>query len=75
MRWPFIFRACKSAPGSPGRTGRAGRQDGFTLIELMVVMMLVMLLFAVVGVSISRSVEGAELRAVEREITAGLRHT
>jgi general secretion pathway protein H len=48
---------------------------GFTLIELMVVMMLVMLLFAIVGVSVTRSVEGAELRAVEREITAGLRHT
>ncbi len=50
-------------------------EQGFTLIELMVVMMLVMLLFAVVGVSVTRSVEGAELRGVEREITAGLRHT
>ncbi len=57
----------------PDRSSRLAR--GFTLIELMVVMMLVMLLFAVVGVSVTRSVEGAELRAVEREITAGLRHT
>ena len=58
-----------------GQVGSSRRVKGFTLIELMVVMMLVMLLFAVVGVSVTRSVEGAELRAVEREITAGLRHT
>ncbi len=50
-------------------------EQGFSLIEIMVVMMLVLLLFGVVGVSVSRSVEGAELRNVEREITAGLRHT
>jgi general secretion pathway protein H len=56
-------------------TAQLRLNGGFTLIELMVVMMLVMLLFAVVGVSVTRSVEGAELRAVEREITAGLRHT
>lgn len=48
---------------------------GFSLIELMVVMVLVMLLFAVVGVSVSRSVAGAEMRSAERELTAGLRHT
>lgn len=48
---------------------------GFSLIELMVVMVLVMMLFAVVGVSVTRSVAGAEMRSAEREITAGLRHT
>ncbi|NEZ04575.1 prepilin-type N-terminal cleavage/methylation domain-containing protein [Wenzhouxiangella sp. XN201] len=51
------------------------REGGFSLIELMVVMLLVSLLFAVVGVSISRSVEGAEIRNAAREITAGIRHT
>ncbi len=48
---------------------------GFSLVELMVVMVLITLLFAVVGVSVSRSVGGAEIRNAEREIVAGLRHT
>lgn len=48
---------------------------GFSLVELMVVMMLVTLLFGVVGISVSRSVAGAEIRNAEREIIAGLRHT
>jgi len=39
------------------------------------VMLLVSLLFAVVGVSVSRSVGGAEIRSAAREITAGMRHT
>lgn len=41
----------------------------------MVVMMLVVLLLTVVGVSVSRSVAGAEIRNAAREITAGIRHT
>jgi general secretion pathway protein H len=55
----------------------AGRRPvgGFSLLELMVVMVLVGLLFAVVGVSVTRSVAAAELRNAAREITAGLRHT
>jgi general secretion pathway protein H len=55
----------------------AGRRlpGGFSLLELMVVMVLVGLLFAVVGVSVTRSVAAAELRNAAREITAGLRHT
>ncbi|MEE4637861.1 MAG: GspH/FimT family protein [Wenzhouxiangella sp.] len=65
----------ESSGAAPLGSGRPDCQAGFTLIELMVVMMLVMMLLAVVGVSVSRSVEGAERRAVEREITAGLRHT
>ena len=68
-------RGCGLIRSRPGPVGRLHRSVGFTLIELMVVMVLVMLLLAVVGVSVTRSVEGAELRAVEREITAGLRHT
>jgi len=51
------------------------RAGGFSLIELMVVMMLVSLLFAVVGVSVSRSIGGAEIRNAARDITAGIRHT
>ncbi len=51
------------------------RQRGFSLVELIVVMVLVGLLFAVVGVSVSRSVSGAEIRNAARELTAGLRHT
>ncbi len=49
--------------------------QGFTLIELMVVMLLVVLMFTVAGVSVSRSIEGAELRNTAREITAAMRHT
>jgi general secretion pathway protein H len=52
-----------------------GRSRGFSLLELMVVMVLIGLLFAVVGVSVSRSVSGAEVRNAAREVTAGLRHT
>ena len=51
------------------------RERGFTLVELMVVMMLVVLMFTVAGVSVSRSIEGAELRNTAREITAAMRHT
>jgi len=51
------------------------RLAGFSLIELMVVMLLVSLLFAVVGVSVSRSVRGAEIRNASRDIVAGIRHT
>jgi general secretion pathway protein H len=51
------------------------RVAGFSLVELMVVMMLVSLLFAVVGVSVSRSIRGAEIRNASREIVAGIRHT
>lgn len=38
-------------------------------------MLLVSLLFAVVGVSVSRSVRGAEIRNASRDIVAGIRHT
>ena len=50
-------------------------QHGFSLVELMVVMVLVAMLFGVVGISVTRSVAGAEIRNAEREIVAGLRHT
>jgi general secretion pathway protein H len=48
---------------------------GFSLVELMVVMLIVSMMFAVVGVSISRSIQGAEIRNASREIVAGIRHT
>ncbi|MEE4304821.1 MAG: GspH/FimT family pseudopilin [Wenzhouxiangella sp.] len=51
------------------------RAGGFSLLELMVVMLIVSMLFAVVGVSVSRSIEGAEIRNASREIVAGIRHT
>jgi general secretion pathway protein H len=50
-------------------------ERGFSLVELMVVMVLIAMLFSVVGISVSRSVAGAEIRNAEREIIAGLRHT
>ncbi len=59
----------------PAVAPRRLRAAGFSLIELMVVMLLIVLLFAVVGVSVSRSVGGAEIRNAAREITAGIRHT
>jgi general secretion pathway protein H len=58
-----------------GTLPRPGRQVGFSLLELMVVMVLVGLLFAVVGVSVTRSVSGAEIRNAARELTADLRYT
>jgi len=51
------------------------RALGFSLLELMVVMLIVTLLFALVGTSISRSIQGAEIRNASREIVAGIRHT
>lgn len=51
------------------------RLGGFSLVELMVVMLIVSMLFALVGVSISRSIRGAEIRNASREIVAGIRHT
>ena len=59
----------------PGTLSRLRRQGGFSLLELMVVIVLAMLLFAVVGVSVSRSIAGAEIRNAARDITAGIRHT
>lgn len=50
-------------------------QLGFSLLELMVVIVMIGLLMSVVGISVSRSVAGAEIRNVEREIVAALRHT
>lgn len=41
----------------------------------MVVMLIISMLFALVGVSISRSIQGAEIRNASREIVAGIRHT
>ena len=60
---------------SADRPNGPSSQLGFTLFELMVVMMLVVLMFTVAGVSVSRSIEGAELRNTAREITAAIRHT
>jgi len=50
-------------------------QRGFSLLELIVVMVMIGLLFAVVAVSVNRSVSGAEIRNAAREVVAGLRHT
>ncbi len=63
----------ESEPNLAGALYR--RQGGFSLLELMVVMVLIALLMAVVGVSVSRSVSGAEIRSAATELTAGLRHT
>ncbi len=48
---------------------------GFSLMEVMLVMVLAAMLFAAVGVSVSRSVSGAEIRNAAREVVAGLRQT
>lgn len=57
------------------RSAVGRRIGGFSLVELMVVMLLASMLFALVGVSISRSIRGAEIRNASREIVAGIRHT
>ena len=79
-----LFGQSTNGSGSPvrvpyGRPGMAhaaaASNKGFSLVELMVVIMLVTLMFGLVGVSVSRSIGGAEIRTAEREIVAGLRHT
>ncbi len=72
---PKTCDAAGSALGLSATPGRLRRQGGFSLLELMVVIVLAMLLFAVVGVSVSRSIAGAEIRNAARDITAGIRHT
>lgn len=59
----------------PSRPIAARRRGGFSLVELMVVMLLASMLFALVGVSISRSIRGAEIRNASRDVVAGIRHT
>ncbi len=51
------------------------RQSGFSLLELLVVMVLVALVMGLVGTSLSRSVSGAELRSISRDMLAALRYT
>lgn len=55
--------------------GACRRAAGFTLMEILVVMVLVAMLFGIVGLSVSRSLSGAEIRNEAREVIAGLRHT
>ena len=50
-------------------------QRGFSLFELLIVMVLVVLMFTVAGVSVTRSLEAAEIRNAAREMTAALRYT
>ncbi len=52
-----------------------GVARGFSLFELLVVMVMVVLMFTVAGVSMSRSLTGAEVRNAARDMTAGLRQT
>ena len=58
-----------------GRTIKLRRPRGFSLFELLVVMVMVVLMFTVAGVSMSRSLAGAEVRNAARDMTAGLRQT
>lgn len=51
------------------------KHRGFSLLELLVVLVIVALMATVVGVSISRSISGAEVRSASRDLTAALRYT
>lgn len=51
------------------------KHRGFSLLELLVVLIIVALMATVVGVSISRSISGAEVRSASRDLTAALRYT
>jgi general secretion pathway protein H len=66
-------RALCKLRGSPRSI--LGTAGGFSLLELIVVLVLISLLFTIIGISISRSISGAEMRNAARELTAGLRHT
>jgi len=70
-----MTRRPRLGSAAPSGTTSRAREGGFSLIELMVVMLIVSMLFALVGVSISRSIQGAEIRNASREIVAGIRHT
>lgn len=51
------------------------RLRGFSLLELLVVLIIVALMATVVGVSVSRSITGAEVRTASRDLMAALRYT
>ncbi len=51
------------------------RHRGFSLLELLVVLVIVALMATVVGVSVSRSITGAEVRSASRDLMAALRYT
>lgn len=48
---------------------------GFSLLELIVVLIIVALMATLVGVSVSRSIGGAEVRSASRDLMAALRYT
>lgn len=50
-------------------------QRGFTLVELIVVLVIASMVLALVGTSISRSIEGAEIRTAARKMAASMRYT
>ena len=54
---------------------KRGQSWGFTLVEVMFVMVIVALIMGMVATSLSRSVSGAEARAVTRKLVASLRYT
>lgn len=53
----------------------AERQSGFSLLELLVVLVIVAVMATLIGVSISRSITGAEVRGASRDLMAALRYT
>lgn len=51
------------------------RSSGFSLLELLVVLVIVAMMATLIGVSISRSLTGAEVRTASRDLMAALRYT
>lgn len=61
--------------GAPIRRQPVADIRGFTLVELLVVLVIATLVLALVGTSISRSINGAELRTAARKMAASMRYT
>ena len=54
---------------------KGSRTGGFTLVELLVVIVLMAMVMGLVGAFVSRSVSGAELRSLSRDMLGDIRHT
>lgn len=51
------------------------RISGFTLVEMLAVLVIAALAFSLVGLSLSRSISAAEMRAAAHDMAAAMRYT
>lgn len=53
----------------------SGRSSGFTLLEMLVVIVLIAVAITAVGITVGKSLQSAQVRAVSSDLAAALRYT